>query len=176
MSKRQKAKKRKNPPAAVPPRGKFPFMVPVALAVAALGVLCLWRMTSRPAATPSIVAAKVEAPVSKAPGSEAPARPEFQKLKGRWLRPDGGYIIEVKNVEDTGLLDVAYFNPRPIHVSKAVALQDAGVTKVFIELRDANYPGSTYTLVYDPTNDQLTGIYFQALERHSFEVFFERVK
>jgi hypothetical protein len=176
MSKRQKAKKRKNPPAAVPPRGKFPFVVPVALAVAALGVLGLWRMTSRPADTPSTVAAKVETPVSNAPGSAATARPEFQKLKGRWLRPDGGYVIEVKGVEDTGVLDAAYFNPRPIHVSKAVALQDAGITKVFIELRDVNYPGSTYTLVYDPASDQLAGIYFQAIERHSFEVFFERMK
>ena len=40
--------------------------------------------------------------------------------------------------------------------------------KVFVELRAPNYPGSTYTLSYDPQQDQLKGIYFQAVERQNF--------
>jgi hypothetical protein len=48
--------------------------------------------------------------------------------------------------------------------------------KVFIELRDVNYPGSTYTLAYDPVSDQLKGDYFQAALRQTFDVFFTRVK
>ena len=36
-------------------------------------------------------------------------------------------------------------------------------TDQFIELRDEGYPGSTYTLESDSTNDALVGVYFQAL-------------
>ena len=100
----------------------------------------------------------------------------FDKLKGRWQRPDGGYIVEVRSVDDTGRMDAAYFNPRQINVSKAVALRDGGVTKVFIELRDVNYPGSTYTLAYDPVSDRLAGTYYQALQQQSFDVLFARVE
>ena len=45
---------------------------------------------------------------------------------------------------------------------------------MFIELRDVNYPGSTYTLTYDPATDQLSGNYFQAVRRENFDVVFVR--
>ena len=87
----------------------------------------------------------------------------FQKLTGRWLRPDGGYILEIKSVNDTtGQMDAGYFNPNPINVSKAEASREGATVKVFVELRAPNYPGSTYTLTYDPATDHLTGMYFQA--------------
>jgi hypothetical protein len=41
---------------------------------------------------------------------------ECQKLKGRWQRPDGGYIMEIKSVASDGAMDAAYFNPKSIHV------------------------------------------------------------
>lgn len=110
-------------------------------------------------------------------GSSTPeARPEFQKLKGRWQRPDGGYVLEFKGVESNGKLDAGYFNPNPIHVARAAAIQEGNLTKVFVELRDINYPGSTYSLVYDPATDQLQGNYFQALEQQNFDVIFVRMK
>jgi hypothetical protein len=40
-------------------------------------------------------------------------------LRGRWVRPDGGYVIEVRDAQAGGRLDAAYFNPRPINVSRA---------------------------------------------------------
>src|SRR4029453_3923695 len=46
------------------------------------------------------------------PAPRAAAAPGVQKLKGQWLRPDGGYVVEVRSVEDGGTMDVAYFNPR----------------------------------------------------------------
>ena len=101
---------------------------------------------------------------------------EFQKLKGRWQRPDGGYIMEIKSVAPDGAMDAAYFNPKSIHIAKAEASRNGADTKVFIELRDANYPGSTYTLTYDPASDQLKGIYYQAVERQRFPVAFVRMK
>ena len=51
---------------------------------------------------------------------------------------------------------------------------DGAATKVFIELRDVNYPGSTYDLTYEPKNDRLHGIYYQAALQQQFEVVFVR--
>ena len=100
----------------------------------------------------------------------------FDKLKGRWLRPDGGYILEIRAVDSSGKIDAAYLNPKPINIAKAEATRDDSTLKVFVELRAPNYPGSNYTLTYDPQHDQLRGIYFQAVERQNFNVFFVRMK
>jgi hypothetical protein len=70
----------------------------------------------------------------------------------------------------------AYFNPRFINVSQAEAALDGTTTKVFIELRDINYPGATYHLTYDPEKDQLQGVYFQPALQQRFDVFFDRMK
>ena len=107
----------------------------------------------------------------------APAVPDFQKLVGRWVRPDGGYVIEVRGFDAaTGRLEVAYLNPQPIHVGKAEARQEGGKLTVFVELQDVNYPGSTYRLTYFPQTDQLYGTYYQAALEQSFDVSFERMR
>jgi hypothetical protein len=100
----------------------------------------------------------------------------FDSLKGRWLRPDGGYVIDIREVDATGKIHAGYFNPRPINVAQAKASQEGDTTKVFIELRDVNYPGATYNLTYDPEKDQLRGVYYQPALRQSFDVFFIRMK
>jgi hypothetical protein len=97
-------------------------------------------------------------------------------LIGRWVRPDGGYVIAIKSVDPSGKLDATYSNPNPINVSKAEISREGGTLGVFLELRGAGYPGSTYRLTYDPTWDRLTGVYFQAALQKSFEVFFQRAK
>ena len=103
-------------------------------------------------------------------------RVEFQKLAGRWERPDGGYVLEVRSVAPDGRMEAGYFNPGPIHVSKALAIQEGETTKVFVELKDVNYPGCTYSLSYDPKTDQLFGQYFQAALQQAFDVAFARLK
>lgn len=100
----------------------------------------------------------------------------FDSLKGHWLRPDGGYVIDIRDVDASGKLAAGYFNPRPINVSQAEASREGDTTKVFIELRDVNYPGATYNLTYDPERDQLRGVYYQPAVRQSFDVFFIRIK
>jgi hypothetical protein len=100
----------------------------------------------------------------------------FQALQGRWLRPDGGYIMEIRDVDASGKIDAVYLNPRPITVARAEATRDGSTLNVFIELRAPGYPGSTYTLTYDPTRDQLAGIYFQAALQQRFDVVFVRMK
>jgi len=105
-----------------------------------------------------------------------PSSSQFDPLIGRWQRLDGGYVLEIKNIGGQGAMDAAYFNPRSIHVAKAEASRDGDAAKVFIELRDINYPGSTYTLTYDLASDQLKGIYYQAVERQRYSVMFVRIK
>jgi hypothetical protein len=100
----------------------------------------------------------------------------FEMLKGRWQRPDGGYIVEIQRVDPRGTIDAIYLNPRPIDVARAQATRDGSTVKVFVELRAPNYPGSTYTLTYDAQQDQLQGTYFQAALQQSFTVFFVRMK
>jgi len=101
---------------------------------------------------------------------------DLQKLVGRWLRPDGGYILEIRTVGADGRLDAAYLNPRPIHVERAEASQKGTTVEVFLELQDEGYPGSTYTLVYDPGQDVLSGIYFQAALGQNYQVVFVRTE
>jgi hypothetical protein len=100
----------------------------------------------------------------------------FESLKGRWVRLDGGYVLEIRAVDSRGTIDAAYLNPRPINVARAEATRDGSMLKVFVELRAPNYPGSTYTLTHDPKTDQLGGAYFQAVQRQTFDVVFYRAK
>jgi hypothetical protein len=106
----------------------------------------------------------------------AGAQRDFAPLKGRWMRPDGGYVIEIKAIDANGKMVAAYFNPRPINVSRAEASREGAALRVFVELRDVNYPGATYTLTYDPGGDQLKGVYFQPALQQSFDVVFVRLK
>ncbi len=101
---------------------------------------------------------------------------DLQKIQGKWLRTDGGYVLEVRSIAEDGTMDAGYYNPKPINVSEARATQDNDLLKVFIELRDVNYPGSTYTLEYDPDDDVFKGIYFQAVQKQSFPVTFVRME
>ena len=105
----------------------------------------------------------------------APAA-ELRKLEGRWQRLDGGYVIEIRRIGEGGTMEAAYYNPRPIHVARAEASREGATLKMLIELRDVNYPGSTYSLAYDPASDQLRGAYHQAVERQRFPVTLVRVR
>jgi hypothetical protein len=104
------------------------------------------------------------------------AKSDFEKLKGKWVRTDDGYVLEIKKVAADGNMDAAYLNPKPINVSKAEAKSEAGQTKVFVELRDRLYPGSYYTLTYDRGKDQLAGVYHHLGIQQEFDVVFVRRK
>ena len=116
-------------------------------------------------------APQVEAEV---PSSESES--DFGILPGRWVRPDGGYVITIKSVDATGKLDAAYANPSPLPFAKAEAAWDGKSIKLLFELCAGGYNGSTYTLIYDPLNDLLKGVYFQAVLQQQFDVYFTRAK
>jgi len=104
------------------------------------------------------------------------AADDFKPLIGRWQRTDGGYVIEIRSIAPDGKMAARYFNPSPIHVSRAEASKDKEHIKVEVELRDVGYPGSNYTLVYVPEKDALLGYYYHAVSRQYFDVLFVRMK
>lgn len=143
--------------------------------VGCAGGYALWT-TTRP--TPSTEVAKTPQAAQSKPTIQPSIvnadTSQFQKLKGKWVRPDGGYLLEVSSVNEKGLVEATYLNPKPIEVAKAEASQEGTNTKMHIVLSGTNYLGSTYDLTYDPEGDQLTGVYFQAKLQQRFEVTFVR--
>lgn len=111
-------------------------------------------------------------PTSNTSASEN--KPDFNVIVGEWIRPDGGYIIHVRDVKSDGSVDVAYFNPAEIHIAEAGVSCWKGLVKLFIKLQDKGYPGSTYTLYYYAKKDALAGFYHQAAIGQTFEVVFTR--
>ena len=108
------------------------------------------------------------------PGPPASTPEAYAVLVGEWVRADGGYVLAVSGVAADGKATASYFNPRPINVARAEAKLEGALVGLFVELRDVNYPGSTYTLGYDTATDQLKGIYYQAAQGAQYEVEFSR--
>ncbi len=115
------------------------------------------------------------APVTSVVVAHSERKLETQRLVGNWVRPDGGYVLSVRTIDPTGQAEAAYFNPGPIHVARANVSSPSNRMKLFVELRDKGYPGSTYELTYDPNDDTLEGIYFQAQIQRRFDVVFLRM-
>ncbi len=120
--------------------------------------------------------AETASSTSPAVSEQDTTMPDLNRLVGRWLRPDGGYILEIRNAAPGGKLDVGYFNPNPIHVGRAEWVEKDGKLYVMAELQDVNYPGSTYGLEYIVAQDRLVGTYYQAVEKSTYEVQFVREK
>ena len=118
---------------------------------------------------PALAQVRAEAPAAQPDGA-------FATLPGRWVRPDGGYVINIKSVDASGKLDASYANPNPLPFSRAEATRDGNTIKLFFELRAGGYNGSTYTLTYDPASDTLKGVYFQAVAQQKFDIYFMRYK
>ncbi len=95
-------------------------------------------------------------------------------LKGAWVRPDGGYTIVIKNIARDGRLEAMYFNPNPLPFARALASQEGSALRVSFELQAGGYAGSTYELTYDPAGDRLKGVYYQAVAKQKFDIYFVR--
>ena len=85
--------------------------------------------------------ARPATPVAAASASQ----PALAVLVGRWVRPDGGYVINIKAADASGKLDASYANPNPLPFYTAEATRDSGVIRLFFELRAGGYNGSTYS-------------------------------
>ena len=149
-------------------RGFLVFAVPVLVGLVIIAAVVLYVSKKKGQE------GQKEAVTTHAPAETSESKGDIKKLVGRWLRPDGGYILEISRIRANGRLDARYLNPRPINVSVAEVSAKGNDVKIFIELRDAGYPGSTYHLVYEPQRDILSGTYFQAALEQAFDVMFIR--
>ena len=101
---------------------------------------------------------------------------EAKRLEGRWVRPDGGYLLVIRDVQPDGKLTASYYNPRPINVHAATWKVEKGRLHLYVELRDRGYPGSKYSVVYMPDADALVGTYYQAVQKQIYNIRFLRKK
>lgn len=150
----------------------LPVSPVVAIAVASLFLATSCKKAAQetaPAAAPTPAAAT--APATKASASV----PEpVQKMLGKWLRADGGYVLELRGAEMSGVVHAAYFNPKSINVSRAIWMQGGTGFQVVVELNDVGYPGATYVLSHDAASDRLVGKYNQPAMQQSFDIEFVR--
>ena len=142
---------------------------------------CDWAGVSRLLALSLALGASGVSPAQvAAPAASEAASPRLQAprqldvLRGDWVRPDGGYTIAIRSIGTDGQIEAKYFNPNQLPFAKAQAIQEGAQLRVSFELRAGGYDGSTYELVYDPSTDRLTGVYYQAVARQKFEVSFAR--
>ena len=136
-----------------------------------------WQVIGLMLALALVGAATAQGPAPATKGADAPALTEKHNvdvLKGIWVRPDGGYTIVIKGVGPSGQLDAMYFNPSPLPFAKAQASSEGATLRAFFELRAGGYDGSTYELTYDPASERLKGIYYQAVAKQKFDVYFAR--
>ena len=158
----------------------FLLMVAAAAVVAAVVVFVNSREAdpNRPQASPA-GAAETTPPTTAPVANEGGARvaaPTPQRLLGKWQRTDGDYALDVRRIGAEGRAEVAYFNPGVINVSRAEVKQDGSRLVLSVELRDVNYPGSTYLLAYQPGQDVLVGTYLQPALGQTYEVGFVRAE
>ena len=132
-----------------------------------LKIICLSLLLAGGLLIPfqSLFAAKTAAPA---------AQQDYTVLGGEWLRTDGNYLVKVSEVQTDGKAVVKYFNPKPIHVEKSAISTQKGLVKLFIQLQDTGYEGSTYTLYYYVEKDALAGFYYQATMDRTYKVIFMR--
>lgn len=99
-----------------------------------------------------------------------------EKLLGTWQRTDGTYKIVIEEVLPDGEMTAKYLNPKSINVGKSSWTIQDEVLHIYVELRDENYPGSLYKLVYNDKNQNLTGTYYQAVARETYNISFKKIK
>src|SRR5450755_3298070 len=80
-------------------------------------------------------ACPLEARAQQPSAAESGAQALFGVLVGRWVRPDGGYVISIKAVDALGKLDASYANPSQLPFYTAEATRAGSDLKLFFELR-----------------------------------------
>ncbi|HEY1108695.1 MAG TPA: hypothetical protein VGE76_08690 [Opitutaceae bacterium] len=140
----------------------------------ALGLVLFGCKKAEPVAAPATAPSAKAEPAKAATSAAVPEG--VAKMLGRWMRLDGGYVLELRNPDISGKLEAGYFNPKSINVSRAIWMQGSGGLQVAVELNDVGYPGATYVLSHDAQGDRLVGQYSQPQMQQTFDVEFVRQK
>ena len=60
--------------------------------------------------------------------------PDFKVIIGEWIRPDGGYVVHVRDVKPDGSVEAGYYNPNEINISESNVSLWKVLVKLFIKL------------------------------------------
>ena len=146
----------KYPLSGAPVHRKTLAITAIVASIILLGVLAASGLRQIRQTTLAIESVSAASPVANLPADkQAPQRSLLNKLTGKWARTDANYIFDIKSISTDGRMAVAYLNPKSIYVAEAQASRDGQGTRLFVKLQDVNYPGSTYSLVYEPKTDML---------------------
>lgn len=139
---------KKNAPPA-PPK-KSPWVIAgLALAILALVIVFQPSLVAPPApARPASNSVHSSSATNVEPTTVQAGHPD--RPVGNGVRPDGGYVLEIRSATADGKLAARYLNPSPINVARAEWQQKEGKLHVFVELRDVNYPGSPTRSPFSP--------------------------
>ena len=66
---------------------------------------------------------------------------DFRKLIGRWLRPDGGHVIDIREIHADGKVDAGYYNP----LFLIQTFQKQYLFQFFRSFKPTGQPGRTIT-------------------------------
>lgn len=102
--------------------------------------------------------------------------PNKDLLIGEWSASGTPKVIKIANALDNGKLDIKYFDPKDINISKASWLKTGTHLSILIELEDINYPLSSFKLNYLPDRDVLNGDFFDVAQNSTFPVEFVRIQ
>jgi hypothetical protein len=107
-------------------------------------------------------------PAGQPAATAVAANARVRVLNGCWLRPDGGYILDIRAVSASGTIEAVYLNPQPITVVRAEATRDGSTLNVFVadgQTRVAVRYHSSGT--YDHLRLEGDGSVSISLQRHS---------
>ena len=108
------------------------------------------------------------------PNESIAADHDFDILKGEWIRPDGGYVLKINEINEDGFVGAEYLNPKPIRIKNARISRWKEYLKLVVQFNDTGYKGSNYKLFYYKEKDALAGFYYQAQMDQTFKVVFVR--
>jgi len=175
MASRSSGAKKRSSSATKNTKRKSPLILFAIFGGACLILMAFWLFGSKKPDTLPSESDKESRLAVKNESPEARTR-DLNKLVGRWIRTDGGYVIDIRKIHADGEMEAGYYNPRPINVSRAEATWTQSGPEIFVELQDQGYPGSTYTLTLDASKKNLAGFYYQAAMKQEFDVVFVRME
>ncbi|MFZ5787835.1 MAG: hypothetical protein ACOY3Y_15465 [Acidobacteriota bacterium] len=111
---------------------------------------------------------------TRTPDTARSSEHDQARFVGTWRRTDADYVLRVTAATGSNGMRVEYLNPRSIHVSRSEVRQAAEGPELTVVLNDTGYPGSTYTLRHNTTQDTLEGVYFHAGLGRPFDIAFVR--
>ena len=102
--------------------------------------------------------------------------PDKNLLTGEWSETGTPNLIKITGVDESGRLQIGFFNPKSITVLKSNWIKNGNLLSVYIELQDEKYMNSNFKLNYVPERDMLVGEFYDAMQDFTCPTEFAKIK